>query len=208
MIDVSSFLIERGRLRRFCLRGTRAIIVIHDVTGRALDDPRRSPAVAIAEWLLLALTVEAERFADPDDDCDDLTPSVFAVPRMPVRQRDVAAALDAHRGPAPLIVDYRTGELMWPLLAPHLVADTLQQIRLWDRALRQRRRIGGLVTSNAAAGNIAVAFDGSCVLRRSDGGKLDIGGDFWRAVSSEISQQRCVKLDQWQRGAFATRGNA
>ena len=207
MIDIRAFQIERGRLRRFCLQA-RAIVVIRDLTGRMLDDPRRNPASGIVEWLLLVLTVEAERFADPDDDCDDLTPSVFAVPRMPVRQRDVAAALDAHRGPVPFIVDYRVGETLWPLLEPHRVADTLRQIELWNRGLRQRRRIGGLVTCDAAAGNIAIAFDGSCVLHRSDGGTLDIGGGFWRTVSREISQQRCVKLDQWQRGACATRGNA
>jgi hypothetical protein len=205
VIDIRAFQIERERLRRFCLQGTQAIIVIRDLTAPALDDPAR----AIAEWLLLVLTVDARRFADPDDDCDDLVPSVFAVPRMPVRQRHVAVALDAHPGPAQFIIDYRIGEVMWPLIQPQRrVADTLRQTELWDRGLRQRRRIGGLVTREAAASGIAIAFDGSFVLRRLNGEMFDINSSFWQIVTREISLQRCVARGQWKRAAFDIRGNA
>jgi hypothetical protein len=207
MIDVSSFLIERQRLRRFCFRHTTAVVVIRDIAG-GMEDPRSNPATRISEWLLFSLTIDAVRFADPDDGCDDFSPSVFAVPNVPVMKRDVAAALDAHRGSMPFIVDYRVGEVIWSLLSSRTTAGTLSQIKLWDRGLRQRRRLGGLITSDVAADGIAILCDGSSVLRRSDGETLDIGAGFWRAASGEIASQRCVQRDQWQRSAFDVKGNA
>jgi hypothetical protein len=207
MIDVSTFRIERERLRRFCFRHTKAIVVILDIAGR-LEDPRSSLAARIAEWLLFSLTIDAVRFADQDDGCDDLTPSVFAVPRAPMTKRDVDAALDANRGPMPFIVDYRVGEIMWPLISPQITADTLHQIKLWDGGLRRRGRLGGVVTTDNATDGIAIRCDGSSVLRRADGEKLDIGNGFWRAAAGEVAAQRCMQRADWQRNAFNTKGNA
>ena len=108
----------------------------------------------------------------------------------------------------PFIVDYRVSEVVWRLLSLHPTTDTLSQIKLWDRGLRQRRRLGALITSDDAADDIAILCDGSSVLRRANGETLDIGGGFWRAASGEIELQRCVQQDQWQRSAFGTKGNA
>ncbi|SHN86746.1 hypothetical protein [Bradyrhizobium erythrophlei] len=207
MINIRAFQIERERLRRFCFRQTRAVVVIRDIAG-GLEDPRSNPVMLIAEWLLISLTVNAVRFADPDDCCDDLVPSVFAVPRAPITKRDVAAALDVHQGHMPFIVDYRVGEVMWPLLSTHPTAETLRQIKIWDRGMRQRRRIGGVVTCDAAANSIAILCDGSRVLRRSGGETFDLAGRFWREANNEIASQRCMSREAWRRKEFQTDGNA
>ena len=207
MIDIRAFQFERERLRLFCLRHTRAVVVIRDIAG-GLEEARSSPAARIGEWLLFSLTIDAARLADPDDGCDDFAPSVFAVPKVPITKRDVTLALDAHRGPMPFIVDHRVSEVVSPLLYPHPNADTLNQFKLWDRGLRQQRRLGGLITGDVAADSIAILCDGSRILRRSSGETLDIGGGFWLAASREIASQCCVQRDRWQRSAFDTQGSA
>jgi hypothetical protein len=209
VIDIQALEAERERLRKFCLhQGTSALIVIGDLTRCALNDPRGNPAIHVAEWLLFALTVDAARFADSDDGCDEMVPSTFIIPTQASTKRDVGSLLEANRGLMPFIIDYRVGEALWPLIAPHQVADTRQQIKIWDRGLRQRLRIGGLVTCNAAADNIAIAFDGSLILRRRNGETLDVGSSLWRTATVEISRQRCLQPDQWQRRGFNTQGNA
>ena len=75
MIDIRAFQFERERLRLFCLRHTRAVVVIRDIAG-GLEEARSSPAARIREWLLFSLTIDATRIADPDDGCDDFAPSV------------------------------------------------------------------------------------------------------------------------------------
>jgi hypothetical protein len=162
--------------------------------------------VQLAEWLLFVATVDAERFADPEDACGG-EPSCFVIPDRPITRRAVLATLDACQGGMPFVVDYRMGDAMWPMIAPHLVPDALQQISVWDRGLRQRRRVGGLVTFATAADDVAIVFDGSSVLRRGNGETLDLG-QFWNASVSEIEAQPCVLRDRWRRHAFDTRGNA
>src|SRR5438105_3775232 len=124
MMDVSAFLIERERLRRFCFHETTAVIVIRDVSGPGI--PERMPATRLAEWLQFLLTVDAARFLDADDGCD-VGPSFFAVPSGPITKRCAGATLDQCKEPVPVIVDYRIGDAIWPLIAPHLVGDKLRE---------------------------------------------------------------------------------
>jgi hypothetical protein len=206
MIDVSSFLIERERLRRFCFRHTTAAVVISDVTALA-KVAEGDPVSRLAEWLQFLLTVDATRFADPNDACDDAGPSIFAFPTFNTK-RDVATILAASNGSEAIVVDYRLSEIVCPLLAPHLSTDKRRSIKIWDRTLHKRGRICVIVTLDAAVGDVAIQYDGNRLLRRSGGDTFDLAGRFWRDAYSEIASQRCVQLDQWQRSAFDTRGNA
>ena len=137
MIDVSTFLIERERLRRFCFRQTTAAIVVRDVSvSTTLPN---DPVSRVALLLQILLTVDATRFADPGDPCDYIAP-IFAFPTTDAK-RDVATILAASKGSEPIIVDFRLNELIWPLIAPHLACDVARSTKVWDRTMRRERRI-------------------------------------------------------------------
>jgi hypothetical protein len=210
MIDVSAFQVEREKLRRFCFARTRAAIVIRDVTSastqRGLGE--EDHVSRLAELLQILLTVDAERFADPDDSCSNIAPSIFAFP-SPDAQRDVTTILAAAKGSEPIIVDFRLIEIVWPLLAPQLASDITRSTKVWDRAMRKQRRVCAIVTRHPAIDDIAIQCDGACLLlRRSGGETFDLAGRYWREVYGTIASQRCMRREEWQRSAFRTRGNA
>jgi hypothetical protein len=205
MIDVSTFLIERERLRRFCFRQTTAAIVIRDFTG-VLKVAEENPVSRLAEWLQFLLSVDPARFADPDDVCDDFGPSIFAYPTSNAK-RDVATILKASNGYEAIIIDYRLGEAVWPLLAPQLASGKTSSIKTWDRELRKRRRICAIVSMDAAVSDIAIQYTGGRLLRRSGGETFDLAGRFWLEAYNEIASQRCVARAAWRQNHFKTEGS-
>jgi hypothetical protein len=210
MIDATAFLIERERLRRFCFARTRGAIVIRDVTAvgstqRALGEDDH--VSRLAELLQILLTVDAERFADPDDSCENIAPSIFAFP-SPDAKRDVATILAAASGSEPIVVDFRLIEIVWPLLAPQLASDITRSTKVWDRAMRKQRRLCAIVTRHMAVDDIAIKCDGGRLLRRNGGETFDLAGQFWRDVYSDIAAQPCMRREAWQRRAFKAGGNA
>lgn len=210
MIDAAAFLIERERLRRFCFRQTRSAIVIRDTCHHrgSADHPQDDPVSRLAEFIQLLLMVDAKRFADPNDVCGDFGPSIFALP-TPNAKRDVATILAAsdHSFEA-IIVDYRLSEAVYPLIAPHLGCDKMRAIKVWDRLLRQQRRICAVLTLDGAIDAIAIQCDGGRLLRRSDGVTFDLAGQFWRHVHDDIASQACMRREAWRRKEFRTEGNA
>jgi hypothetical protein len=206
MIDISTFCTERDRLRRFCFAQTRAAIVIRDTRSNSPAFGENDPVSRIAELLQILLTVDAMRFADPDDDCAHLAPSIFAFPSPDVRQ-DVATILAAAKGFEPIIVDFRLAEIVLPWLAPHLAVNIARAKKVWDRAMRKQRRLCAIVTRCTAVADIAIQCDGGRLLRRG-GETFDLMGGFWREVYSDIATQRCMRRQEWQRSEFDTRGSA
>jgi hypothetical protein len=205
MIDISSFITERERLRRFCFRQTSASIVLMDV-GKVLNDPRDDRVCLLAEWVQFVLSVDAERLINPDDSCDNL-PSIIAFPTANAK-RDVATILAASKGAEPIIVDFRLSEVVWPLVAPHLACDMVRSIRIWDSTLRKHKRLCAIVTRDPDIDHLAIRCDGSRLLRRSSGETFDLAGPSWLEVYNEIASQRCVSRDTWRKNDFQTKGNA
>jgi hypothetical protein len=205
MIDVSSFVIERDRLRRFCFRRTNAALVIRDVCHGGLRDPRYDLVSRMAEWLQFMLTVDAKRLADPDDTCDSFR-SIFAFPTINAKQ-DVATILAACNGTEAIIIDYRLSEAVLPQIAPHLAGDKLNAIKIWDRALRKRKRICAIVTLDDVTTEIAIQCDGGRLLRRYGGETFDLAGQFWLEVHNEVASQRCMRRETWRQNDFQTEGN-
>jgi hypothetical protein len=205
MIDLSSFLIERARLRRFCFRQTTAAIVVRDVSVSAtLPNDRVS---RIAELLQILLTIDAARFADPDDPCDYVAPSIFAFPTTNSKQ-DVAAVLAVSKGAEPIIVDFRLNEMVWPLIAPHLACDIARSTKVWDHTLRMQKRICAIVTRDVRTDDIAIRCDGSALLRQSGGKTFDLASQYWRDVYTHVAAQRCMAREAWRREAYRTEGSA
>jgi hypothetical protein len=214
MIDVSSFLAERERLRSFCFRRTRAAIVIRDTCHsglaqqRGFADPQNDRVSRLAELLQFLLMVNAKRFADPDDTCPDFGPSIFALPTIDAQQ-DVATIMAASDNTfEAIIVDYRLSEAVLPVLAPHLVFDKSQAVRTWNRALRKQGRIAAILTIDPETDDAAILCDGGPMLRRNDGESFDLAGSFWLGVFNEIGQQRCMRRETWRQKDFQTEGNA
>lgn len=204
MIDLSSFSLERERLRRFCFRLTKAAIVIRDVA-----DPKENGRIPrLAEFLQFLLTVDARRFVDPDDACADFGPSIFAFPTFNAK-RDVATIIAASNGAEAIVVDYRVIEAIWPLLAPTpMRGKTSDAIKIWDREFRKRGRICAIITLDAAVRDIAIEWDGGRLLRRSGGETFDLAGRFWQEACSEIASQRCMSREAWRQKDFQTEGSA
>jgi hypothetical protein len=94
MIDVTAFTAERERLRRFCFRRTSAAIVIRDIS--ACPNLPNDPVSRVAEVLQILLAVDAKRFADPDDNCENVEQSIFAFPTANAKQ-DVVTILRASK---------------------------------------------------------------------------------------------------------------
>lgn len=207
MIDVSSFIIERDRLRRFCFKDMSAAIVIRDVCRGGFEDPRNNIVSRLAEWLQFLLTVDARRFADPDDTCDASGPSIFAFPTINAKQ-DVATILATGNGSEAIVVDYRLSEVVLPLLAPHLACDKISAIKIWDRTLHKRRRICAIVTCDEITDGIAIRCDGGRLLRRSSGETFDLAHRFWLDAYNDIAAQRCMRREAWRQKEFRTEGKA
>jgi hypothetical protein len=207
MIDVSSFIIERDRLRRYCFQQTTAAIVIRDVCRGDVKEPRNNLVSRLAEWLQFLLTVDARRFADPDDTCDDFGPTIFALPTIDAK-RDVATILSASNGYEAIVVDYRFAEAVLPMFAPHLACDKRNAIKTWDRVLRKQRRMCAIVTLDDTIDDIAVQCDGGRLLRRSTGETFDLACRFWLQAYHEIASQRCMRREAWKQRDFRTKGNA
>lgn len=210
MIDAAAFLIERERLRRFCFPQTRSAIVIRDTCSdrSSANHPQDDPVSRLAEFLQLLLMVDGRRFADPDDLCSDFGPSIFALPTSDAK-RDVETILTAsvHSFEA-IVVDYRVSEVVYPLIAPRLLCDKMRAIKVWDRSLRQQRRICAILTLDRSTDDTAVLCDGGRLLRRADGETFDLAGQFWLQVYNDVASQRCMRREAWERSGHEARGSA
>lgn len=106
MIDIAEFRAERERLRQFCLVRTRASIVLHDLRRPKFTSFGEGDQISrIAELLQILLSVDAHRFADPDDACEDMMPSIFAFPSNDAKA-DAATICSAAKGVEPIIIDF------------------------------------------------------------------------------------------------------
>ena len=212
MIDVSEFLAERERLRRFCFIRTRAVVVLRDAVAARLDtfrdldtfrfrEPGDQDAVSrLAEFIQLLLMVDAKRFADPDDVCADFGPSLIAYP-TPDERRDVDTVLTASDNSfEAIMIDYRPIEAVLPLMSPGRPVDLPRAVRTWDRALRKQRRVAAILTLNRH--DDAVMCDGGRLLRRGNSDTFDLAGPFWRRVYDEIGRQPCMRREAWRRSDF------
>lgn len=158
----------------------------------------------IAELLQVLLSVDADRFADPDDACEDMMPSIFAFP-SPDAKADASTVCAAAKGHEPIIVDFRLAEMIGPTLAP---PEVRRSIRTWDRTIKKRQRLCAIVTGSDAVVDAAIHCDGRRWLRRDDGQAFDLLDDFWRQVYANVVRQRCMIREAWRRCDFATEGNA
>lgn len=204
MTDVSSFLTERERLRQFCLVRTRASIVLHDLRRPKLTSFGEGDQISrIAELLQILLSVDADRFVDPDDACEDMMPSIFAFPSNDAKA-DAATICSAAKGVEPIVVDFRLTEMIAPREPPEM----RRTVKTWDRTMRKRERFCAIVTHGDATADAAISTDGSRWLSRSDGTRFDLLNGFWWNLFVSVSSQRCMIRDAWRRCDFRTEGTA